>query len=400
MRYFLLPLLLAVLQTANAQDLPGLIVKYKMDNSCELVDEIPGSPVYGVLNDISPAPDHGNSPNTALAFNVNTSYITLGVVDKLKLAGDKSISFLIKPAITGAARTGGIFSYGNAILIGYLEQSSIPKLTLKFGNTQYQVVNLENQWQKVTVTFVKDFSSTKSKASVYINGILSSENEQNKSAQNFTNVIALMGPVGQTALTNGFRGTLDDMRFYNRALTGVEILNAALPVNLESFTARRIKGMIELSWKTSDEENFSHFSVQSSIDGVQFETINKVDGGKDNYTAYDAAPPDTDVWYRLEMVDRDEKKKLSKIIKVGRRNMTEVPTISVFPNPAGEALYFKGMTSNHTINIISPSGSLLKQKLTANKIDIPELGPGLYYIVIYDGHGNKILATKFIKRKD
>jgi len=400
MRYFLLPLLLAVIQTADGQDLPGLIVKYRMDNSCELVDEIPDSPVYGVLNDISPAPDRGNSANAALAFNVNTSYINLGVVDKLKLAGDKSFSFLIKPTITGATRTGAIFSYGNAIVIGYLEQSSIPKLSLKFGNTQYQVVNLQTQWQKITVTFVKDYSSTKSKASVYINGILLSENEQNKSAQNFTDVIALIGPVSQTALTNGFRGTLDNMRFYDRALSAVEILNAALPVNLESFTARRTKGTIELSWKTSTEESFSHFGLQRSLNGVQFQTIKKIDAGKNIYINYDATPPDTDVWYRLEMVDRDENKILSKIIKVGQRNMTVVPTITVFPNPAGEALYFEGITSNHTVNIISANGLLIKQKRTVNKIDISEIPPGLYYIVIYDEHGNKKLVSKFIKRNN
>ncbi len=399
MRYLLLPLLLVVLQTAYGQDLPGLIAKYNMDNSCELADEMLGSPGYGVLNDISPAPDRANSANAALSFNVNTSYITLGVVEKLKLAGDKSFSFLIKPSITGGDRTGAIFSYGNAIVIGYLEQSSTPKLSLKFGNTQYQVVNLENQWQKVTVTFVKDYSSTKSKASVYLNDLLLSENEQNKSAQNFTDVIALIGPVSQTALTNGFRGTLDDMRFYNRALTAVEILNPAAPVDIESFWTRRVNGLIEVSWKTSSEESFSHFSLQRSIDGVQFKSIRDFSARENNYTAYDVALPGADVWYRLQMVDREGGKQLSKIIKVGH-NMAVVPTISVFPNPAGEALYFQGITSNNTVNIISASGLLIKQKRTTNKIDISDMAPGLYYIVIYDEYGNKKMVSKFIKRNN
>ncbi len=381
-----------------AQELPGLLVKYKMDNACEMADETPESPVHGVLNDISPAPDRSNATNSALAFNANTSYVTLGVVDKLKLAGDKSFSFWIKPAITGTDRTGSIFAYGNAIVIGYLERSSVPKLSLKFGNTQYQVVNLKDQWQMITVTFVKDYSSTQSRASVYIDGLLSDENDQDKSAHNFEGAIALMGPATQVVLANGFRGSLDDMRFYDRALTAAEILNAALPVTLESFTAKRLIGKIALSWKTSAEENFSHFNIQRSLYGDQFETIKKIEGGKNNYLSYDTEAPDTELWYRLEMVDNDEKKKRSKVIKVGR-DADAALAFSVFPNPADEALYFKDIPLNHTINIISASGHVVKQSSLTKRVAIPDLAPGLYYIAIYDRYGNKKRLSKFIKRK-
>jgi hypothetical protein len=398
MRYFLFPFILVVSQIIRGQELPGLVAKYTMDNSCELIDAAAESPVDGVLNDVSPAADRNNFTNAALSFNTNTSYIALGVVEKLKLAGDKSFSFWIKPAITGANRTGSIFTYGNAIVISYLEQSSIPKLRLTFGNTQYQSVNLQNQWQLVTVTFVKDYSSPTSKASVYIDGILSTGSEQNKSAHNFADVIALMGPASQDALTNGFRGDLDDLRIYNRALTDAEILNAALPVQLESFSAKRANGMIALSWQTSAEENFSHFHVQRSTDGVQFTTIEKVNAGAPPYIAYDASALHTDVWYRLEMVDDDGKTQLSKVIKVGH-DTTADPELSVFPNPACEVLYLKGISVNYIIHIISPTGSLIQQKRMVKKIDISALVPGLYYIVIYDEHGNKKLTSKFIKRK-
>lgn len=399
MRYLLVPLLLSIIQSGYTQELSGLIVKYTMDNACELVDEMPGSPVNGVLNDVVIAPGRGNVDNTALAFNLNTSYITLGVVEKLKLTGDHSISFWIKPTITGADRSGSIFTYSNAIVIGYLEQSSVPKLNLRFGNTQYQVVDLSNQWQTVTVTFEKNYSSTKSKASVYINGLLVNENEQNKSTADFSNAIVLMGPVNQNTLTNGFRGTLDDMRIYDRALSTEEVLNAVLPVKLEFFNAKRNKSTVELSWKTSIEQNFSHFNIQRSADGIQFAGIKKVDGGKNNYLVYDAAKPDTDVWYRLEMVDNDGKKEYSNIVRVSRDTTPQPTAISVFPNPASETIYFRGLSPNNTVNIINATGTLVKQKRSVNEVYIADIAPGLYYIVIYDQYGNKQLVSKFIKRR-
>ncbi len=400
MRYFLIPLLLGIIQFGYTQELSGLIIKYKMNNACELVDEMSESPINGVLNDVVTAPDRNNVENTALAFDVNTSYITLGVVEKLKLTGDHSFSFWIKPTITGTNRTGSIFTYGNAIVIGYLEQSSVPKLNLRFSNTQYQMVDLKNQWQTVTVTFEKNYSSTKSRASVYIDGLLVNENEQDKSTGDFSNAIALMGPVNQTTLTNGFQGSLDDMRIYNRALTVQEVLNAVLPVKLEFFNAKRNKSTIELSWKTSIEQNFSHFNIQKSVNSIQFAGIKKVDGGKNNYLVYDAASRDTDVWYRLEMVDNDDKKEYSNIVRIRRDTTPQPTTISVFPNPATKTIYFRGLSPNNTVNIINATGTLVKQKRAVNYVDIGDIAPGLYYIVIYDQYGNRQLVSKFIKRKN
>jgi hypothetical protein len=402
MNYLLMLPLVCLAQTALAQEeLPGLIMRSKMENSCQLIDETTGSPANGAMIDISLGPNRKNIANSAIVFNQNTSYISLGTVSKLKLTGDESISFWIKPTVTGTDRTGSIFSYGTGMVIGYQEQSSVPKLTVSFGNTLYLQTSLTTEWQAVTITFAKDYSVSKSKAALYIDGIFKAESEQNKSTQSFTNALALIGPVNAITPVNGFRGSLDDFSMYNRTLTATEILNAALPVKLESFTAKRINGAVHVNWKTTVEENVSHFDVQRSIDGIIFQTIKKITAGTFNYQFIDVnALIDTDSWYRLQIVNKDGKTEYSSVIKVLRDTAVMQSEITMFPNPAGATINFRGDIENHTIKIVSITGAIARNQSLTHKINIADIKPGLYYVVIYDDMGYKKLVSKFIKRND
>ena len=104
-----------------------------MDSNCELIDVTESSQANGVLVDVILTGNRDNVAQSALEFNLNTSYITFGAVGKLKLTDDKSISFWIKPVLTGSTHTGSIFKYGTGIIIRYQEQSSVPKLNIIFG---------------------------------------------------------------------------------------------------------------------------------------------------------------------------------------------------------------------------------------------------------------------------
>lgn len=244
MKYALLCLTMLIVHSLAAQEMAGVIARWTMNGDCEMTDQVTQSPADGVLVDVSPAADRDGRKNAALSFSSNTSYITCGVAEKLKLAGDKSITFWINPAVTGTSRTGSIFSYGTGINIRYEEQASVPRLHIIFGNTSYMRIDLEpNKWQSVTITFTKDFSSTASQAQCYINGIKIAEAEQNKSAHDFNNAIVLIGPTDQSALSNGFRGMLDDMRVYNRAVTAVDARDIAGRFTLDSYPGQTVNGL-------------------------------------------------------------------------------------------------------------------------------------------------------------
>lgn len=401
MKYLLLLFSFVIIRSVSAQELSGLIVRWQMDSNCELADEITESPSNGVLVDVSLTHNRNNVANAALSFHSNTSYIALGVVEKLKLAEDKSISFWINPVLSGSNRSGSIFSYGTGIIIRYEEQGAATRLNIIFGNTSYMQVNLvQNQWQLVTITFQKDANATKSKVYCYINGVQVAESEQNKSAHDFNNSIALIGPENQNTLTNGFRGSLDELRIYNRILTSAEILDAALPVKLEFFRGKMANGFVELSWKTQLEENVSHFDLQKSIDGIKFHKVSSVGAGKYHYLAYDLAGISSPfAWYRLQIADRDGKTQFSNVIRIGSADAVSPneSAIKLFPNPGSHFINFIGVPGNGNITIINYSGAIVKQKqYSASAVDISDLIPGLYHIIFFDG--NKRMTSKFIKR--
>ncbi|RYF93109.1 MAG: T9SS type A sorting domain-containing protein [Chitinophagaceae bacterium] len=396
MKYFFLLLLFAIARPSSAQELLGFVSGWKMDSDCQLIDIATSSPVNGALIDVSLTDNRDNKPQTALSFGQSTSYATLGVVNKLKLGGDKSISFWIKPVPTGSNHIGSIFNYGPGFNIRYQETGANVRLVLIFGNTTYQQANLvANQWQFVTITFQKDFNGTRSKAFYYVDGALVSELDQNKSTATFNNVIALIGPQDQNTLTNGFRGSLDHLRIYDRTLTSAEVQNLGLPVTLEYFRGKMSGETVELSWKTQLEENVSHFELERSNDGVVFGKIGRIEAGKYQYLALDN-PVIGMQWYRLKIVDMDGKISYSNIIRISSED-DQQGNFRLYPNPGVDKIQIMGSSAYGKITILNNAGNVVKQKqLSANNtISISDLPAGLYYLIFFDG--SKRMSSKFTK---
>lgn len=113
-----------------------------------------------------------------------------------------------------------------------------------------------------------------------------------------------------------------------------------LPVRLITFEAKAEKEMVTLTWEIADAVNVSHFEVEKSSNGKQFESLAKVgfDSSETNY-AYTDRHTCADVYgkafYRLKMFDLDGTYAHSKIVAVrvdGGRDAY------VYPNPASDLL--------------------------------------------------------------
>lgn len=301
--------------------------------------------------------------------------------------------------LTGTTHTGSIFSFGTGINIQYQELSSIPKLNIIFGNTSYLLANLTaNQWQHITITFKKDFNITKSRVVYYVNGIKTLEAEQDKSPHDFDKSIAMVGPHDQHTLTNGFQGSLDDLKIYDRTLTDEEVQNLALSVTLEYFMAKKTNDLVEISWKTQFDEDVFHFEIQKSTDGSSFQKLTQVAAGNYSYLTYDVAGISGHiVWYRLLIIDRDGKANYSNIIKINF-DKQDVSAMKLYPNPGFRFIQLIGASANGSIAIVNNVGMIvIQKKLSAgNLVDISRLHPGFYNIIFYDG--NKRMTSKFIKR--
>ncbi len=83
-----------------------------------------------------------------------------------------------------------------------------------------------------------------------------------------------------------------------------------LPIQLMSFSANEVGQGVEVIWSTASEENNSHFEVQRSFDGRDFETLAIVEGAGNStqiqkYEYVDAINYKGLVYYRLKQIDYD-----------------------------------------------------------------------------------------------
>jgi Concanavalin A-like lectin/glucanases superfamily/HYR domain/Secretion system C-terminal sorting domain/Lectin C-type domain/SprB repeat len=184
----------------------------------------------------------------------------------------------------------------------------------------------------------------------------------------------------------------------------VEFVLAAsgpLPVRLISFTGKSTEKGNELNWKTSSEQNFSHYEVERSSDAKTFEMIGKVEGagntneklsydfvdkfsGSGMVSGANTFANNNDFYYRLKLVDLDGKSEFSKVIYLGKKENTE---IKVYPNPATDFINIENLDSNKlNIRVLDELGreiiSQTKSNDTNVKIPIGNISTGTYFIQI------------------
>jgi hypothetical protein len=194
------------------------------------------------------------------------------------------------------------------------------------------------------------------------------------------------------------------------------IANFTLPVSLLSFSADIEQNDAQLTWKTADAVNFSHFEVERSVDGLNYNKIGQKDaatGSADHlYTFTDADAADHTssygkVLYRLKMVDNDGKFKYSQVVNVVFRKSKKSFVISTQPNPFIERISVSLQMEKSemvSIRVNDMSGNLVKKvqqmgqpgfsTITIN--DLSSLVPGIYMLEILKG--NERIKEKLVKR--
>lgn len=162
-----------------------------------------------------------------------------------------------------------------------------------------------------------------------------------------------------------------------------------LPVKLTHFSARSEGQSARLSWETSWEEGNSHFEVQRSNEGLNFETIGFVPGGNNStaliaYDFTDESPHTGNNYYRLKQHDFNGTFAFSEIVRVS----VEVPLAEYRLTPT----YLRSSTiltindpspEMYLLTIIDQSGKLIRQihpdsrETTIDRRKLPT--PGLYF---------------------
>ena len=109
-----------------------------------------------------------------------------------------------------------------------------------------------------------------------------------------------------------------------------------LPVTLLDFAGKLQGDDALLSWSTSTEQNTKSFELQKSTDGVNYRNIGQVAAAGNSTTKRTYSFVDKDFasatnYYRLNMVDNDNKGKLSNVVVL--RNAKNKQSIVVVNNP-------------------------------------------------------------------
>jgi hypothetical protein len=163
-----------------------------------------------------------------------------------------------------------------------------------------------------------------------------------------------------------------------------------LPVHLISFDARKTSAGNVLEWKVVNEENFGHYEVESSTDGVAYNVVGTVAAAAQIVYSFTATPVQVLYQlYRLKLVDLDGKYAYSKVIRV--ENASSGIKIVVFPNPAVNSVTISSGEPILSLSLTDISGKkCLQQKGNDNNstsLDIANLKAGIYILTVITKSG-------------
>jgi Secretion system C-terminal sorting domain len=180
-----------------------------------------------------------------------------------------------------------------------------------------------------------------------------------------------------------------------------------LPVELVSFTHKKITNGVQLNWTTASEKDNAYFEVLRASENGVFKVIDKVNGkgssnGSSNYQFVDDNPVSGKSYYKLKQVDNNGDSKEYGPIVVNFD--LEVSKLTAFLNAESKLLltYNSLENTNAEVVIVDLNGKkLITQKVQLNKganqsnVDVSVLPKGLYVVKI-NSKGN-IGAAKFVK---
>ena len=160
-----------------------------------------------------------------------------------------------------------------------------------------------------------------------------------------------------------------------------------LPIELFSFSGNCDGNATTLKWSTATETNNDFFTIERSIDGINYELLGTLDGAGNslqisNYSFIDVTPFVGTSYYRLKQTDFDGQFEYSEIIAVQCDN--EILEVRVYPTPFTNELTIEMPGNNESVNfeIINSMGVAIYKGSFIQKTTIQTSGfaAGIYVI--------------------
>lgn len=223
-------------------------------------------------------------------------------------------------------------------------------------------------------------------------------------------IITSKGPSHNTWVLAGTQGSghsilaTGDYLLEETGVTGFSFFNGGgndnnpLPIELNYFSGVCNNELITLSWQTASEFNSSHFDIEKSTDGENWNKIGTVSASgystqEINYAYIDSEKSNGDNYYRLNQVDLDGKNEIYGPITVSCEQNDKITT---YPNPSkGEFnLVIHSQTNEQiTLKLTDGNSKVLSTKILElqngiNLFPIREnLSTGVYHIQLISESG-------------
>lgn len=197
-----------------------------------------------------------------------------------------------------------------------------------------------------------------------------------------------------------------------------ESISVALPLDLLRFTANNNLGPCAnvIDWTTANEHNLKEFNVERSSDGGRrYETIAVVQPMTDNNAQHHYSFNDDNVtdggvyFYRLRIIDIDDKFAFSKIIKTTLNCGKAIGNIIVYPNPANAGAQLTVQLTDmpdgsYYIRLLDVQGRVLKTHtltisgtvVTKHNIPTGDMASGVYVVNVISEKGRSYQAKVII----
>ncbi len=188
-------------------------------------------------------------------------------------------------------------------------------------------------------------------------------------------------------------------------------LDFLLPLKLESFSGKTNGCTATLTWRTSDEENTSHFVVQSAVDGINWQVLGHTpaqgNGTGKTYT-YNVAQNDRTIRYRLLIADKDGKAKYSPVVTLnGQCGLAD--QLKLYPNPmmqssgAVKVVMQSSLPRHATLRLWNTAGQVvlsrrvdLVEGLNTVSVETGGLARGTYLLSVVDEMGQSLYPVQKI----
>jgi hypothetical protein len=225
--------------------------------------------------------------------------------------------------------------------------------------------------------FVLDLNANLNNVNVIVFGTLDLQNGKLKLDNSSRVVAGFGGRISgggnndqiQIGGTFKFKGTDPDVIGYayadNTTGNGFAYM-LLLSVEFSSFYVNKSGNDVQLTWSTSKEINNSHFEIEKSVDGKNWNKIGIVNGAVNSnlankYGYTDVNVSNASLYYRIRQVDIDGRSTYSAM-KIIRTDLMRLTNIYSSSKQSVSIDFNKAMTDNILVRVLNMNGQLISQK--------------------------------------